>query len=138
MRGSIGFGYIRVNALTPPGKRWGTHFTSTTAQGGGGWPRRFQLLGLSYWNQTSPPNPQMRWLHAIGFDLPYWPFVLGFGVLPAIAMRREWLARRTRRRLAARLCIACGYDVRASRDRCPECGADLVPSSDTPAAGATQ
>jgi hypothetical protein len=44
-------------------------------------------------------------------------------VVPAI-LPTLWLLRRRRVRLRVRrgLCPACGYDVRASPGRCPECG----------------
>jgi hypothetical protein len=51
--------------------------------------------------------------------VPYWfPFLVG-AFLPGL---RLW--RRSRRPLGARrnLCPACGYDLRATPDRCPECG----------------
>jgi hypothetical protein len=52
--------------------------------------------------------------------LPHWLFVLVFAVLPLIQITR--LIRR-RRQPRAGLCRVCGYDLRATPDRCPECGA---------------
>ena len=50
---------------------------------------------------------------------PYWLAAL-LTAAPALA----WLesARRTRRRRGLDLCPACGYDLRATPGRCPECG----------------
>ena len=55
--------------------------------------------------------------------LPYWPFLVLSGVLPAFSV-----FRRTRRTAQTRagLCSACGYDLRASAGRCPECGKPFV------------
>ena len=53
------------------------------------------------------------------FSIPYWLIVLlcsGFG---------WWIGRRARvvrQRRRRGLCVACGYDVRATPSRCPECG----------------
>ena len=52
---------------------------------------------------------------------PYWFLAVKTALSPAL-----WLLRIGPRRLAARLkkglCPACGYDLRATPDRCPECG----------------
>ena len=65
----------------------------------------------------SPPLPY--W--SIGF--PYWMLTTAFAALPGLM-----LPRRTPTRLRAlwrqrnHLCVTCGYNLRASSDRCPECG----------------
>lgn len=52
------------------------------------------------------------------------PFVIGlFAPLPLVDVILIRRRRRRGRRLAAGLCVRCGYDLRASPDRCPECGA---------------
>jgi hypothetical protein len=54
----------------------------------------------------------------------YWLLVTVL-VLPAIPILYSWLRRRRRREQNA--CIACGYDLRATPDRCPECGTVVAP-----------
>jgi hypothetical protein len=53
----------------------------------------------------------------------YWAVLPATATLPAIA---AWQHIRRRRTLAARRCAICGYDLRATPRRCPECG--TVPS----------
>ena len=55
--------------------------------------------------------------------LPRW-FLIGAGLSPALlltarAVVRAHLHRRRRRR---HICASCGYDLRATPERCPECG----------------
>ena len=54
--------------------------------------------------------------------IPYWFIALGAAVLPAVYLRRRSSARR-RLRASRGQCLRCGYDLRASPDLCPECGA---------------
>jgi hypothetical protein len=51
---------------------------------------------------------------------PHWFLALSFAILPALLLLP---ATRSRRSRGASLCPACGYDLRATPARCPECGA---------------
>jgi hypothetical protein len=55
--------------------------------------------------------------------VPFGPLVLMMAVLPAIYVAMYALQKRRGRRRMAGLCIRCGYDLRATPGRCPECGA---------------
>src|SRR4051794_39652047 len=57
--------------------------------------------------------------------VPHWFLALVLGALPA-----AWATGAVRRRRARPgLCRSCGYDLRASPDRCPECGTPVTPAA---------
>ena len=63
--------------------------------------------------------------------VPFWAVTGAFLLpcaLPAVVRRS-----RGRRRGARGLCPHCGYDLRATPDRCPECGAGAFPAAAVPA-----
>ncbi len=62
------------------------------------------------------------WLESASYDaliVPYWAIAVLAMIYPLLRGRRVVSAIGRRRRGQ---CLACGYDLRASPERCPECG----------------
>ena len=66
----------------------------------------------------------------ISYSAPWYLALLPTLVLPVI-----WLLYqvRTRLRRAANRCVGCGYDLRASPGRCPECGTPVAKTAEVSA-----
>jgi hypothetical protein len=63
---------------------------------------------------------------SIAVAVPHWALALAAATWPAGMV---WRAARRRVRAARGLCVTCGYDLRASGDVCPECGAAATGSA---------
>lgn len=83
--------------------------------------------GFGYSSQRFTRSPKSRALWSIvsQTEVPEWFVALVLAVLPTCWLVRKARAVRRGRRVAAGLCVTCGYDLRASIDRCPECGAAI-------------
>jgi hypothetical protein len=79
-----------------------------------------------YERRYEPADPaEYEW----SCDFPNWlPAVMALAVL-WFASRRQRRYWREGRRVRRGLCARCGYNVRASKDRCPECGTPIPAAS---------
>jgi hypothetical protein len=62
------------------------------------------------------------------FAVPHWAIAVP---LAAAAGWGWWAGRRRSRREKAGRCLRCGYDLRASGERCPECGTPAPQSAES-------
>jgi hypothetical protein len=123
---SHGGGEVRFGRLSYPcndgsAKHPGGSFTRNTSVTS--WRRTLPALhgigGYGWlWRQAPKVSPEpasaIFWI-----ILPHWSLVMLGVILPGLYSYRFI---RTRRRVDANCCPRCGYDLRASPERCPECG----------------
>jgi hypothetical protein len=95
-------------APRPSGFKWGHFYCFWQRQKS---PRNFGIVSIT---------------SRLSVSVPYWFLCLLTALLPIsrFVIPRIGQTRRERKRLG--LCLNCGYDLRASTDRCPECGTEIV------------
>jgi hypothetical protein len=71
------------------------------------------FLGFGYGFAETRPWSTFR-----GICIPHWFLALLFAILPGLRLRAAIRSRRHR----SGFCSKCGYDLRATPERCPECG----------------
>ena len=108
-----GFHHTRLRG----GPGWGAYDPTTTKVHAG-----FGSGGFRYRIGTGPPGSagaQIIWGTARVWVVPYYALALATAALPAARAWRRWKRRREH---PPGSCPSCGYDLRATPDRCPECG----------------
>jgi hypothetical protein len=82
---------------------------------------RFSFLGFKTAAGQTTITGQLT-PHFSAILIPCWFLAIVLALLPFRVFRAA-LTRRQRKRKG--LCVACGYDLRASSGRCPECGSEI-------------
>jgi hypothetical protein len=113
--------YLPVNPDDPGYAEWAARFDVRKLNP----PRRFGKFEWHDGEHIAFGANHIKWhYYGRGVMAPAWFVVLILAIFPAmwvICLCRERIRRR-RRRLRRGECLHCGYDLRATPQRCPECG----------------
>jgi len=83
----------------------------------------FEILGIKYGGGRGPGS--LLW----NLSVPYWMLATVFAVSPIMRLALWRRFRRAARRRRVGRCAKCGYDLRATPQRCPECGTEPTVSA---------
>lgn len=84
------------------------------------------LAGIAWYADSSGPNRSN--LNGWSLLVPHRYLVIALMLLPVWQVLLHW---RRSRRMRTGACVECGYDLRASPERCPECGSAIFKAEAT-------
>jgi len=132
--------YVPLDVRPPDGSLALCIFGTRISQGG---PPDYQLryVNLGGYNfagfgfqKGTLASRVLNYVSCCEFAVPLWAIIAVFST-PVIRTVRRTVA--TRRQLRHNNCVICNYDLRATKDRCPECGHPIpaaAPDTAPPAA----
>jgi hypothetical protein len=129
-RGRLGLAATsRVNVSRPPPKRpliWRRDRPPVPIALAS--PTPWGRLGFQFVSDAVPLGTN-AFIVVIGIIMPSW-FLVGFSAVPPGLAYLVWRRRRrTQLRRERGQCVRCGYDLRGTPERCPECGAVSTPAT---------
>ena len=126
--------WVQLRGPPPPPKPWqwrDDEYYDTMSDFFDGRQPTWSWLGVAYFTppdssgtyRSTRPRSYQRTITRVRVSL-------GVPLLAATVLPALWLTRRYLRRRPSGLCPKCGYDLRATPNRCPECGhGGVEPSS---------
>jgi hypothetical protein len=94
----------------------------------------FHVIGGEIWRRSwgsASEQPRPRGTIAYDIWIPYWGLALVTPILPLGWVLQSIVRQRAARRPGCGICVRCGYDLRATPQRCPECGTVPKPEETT-------
>ena len=89
-------------------------------------PAGWRAFSLAYDPHAPSVNITGKGEGLLEVTIPHWAVILPLLFIGIIPFFKIW--RRRKRRATVGYCAQCGYDLRASKDRCPECGRPFIRS----------